>query len=818
MRFLFFLLSFLSINFVFGGAIKGKITDTNGEALPFANVYIKGTSIGTTSNLNGNYLLPLENGTHEIIFQYVGYQLFSKTITINDATVELNAQLEETEIKLSEVVVSASEDPAYAVIRAAIKKRPYYKNLTQKYACDVYIKGNQMLESAPTTMFGQEIGDLDGLLDTSGQGIIYLSESVSKLYYQRPDQYKEIMVSSKVSGDDNGFSFNQARGMDFSFYENTLFLNRALVSPIADNALDFYRYRLEGYFMEGDYKINKIEVTPKRSHDPAFSGYIYIIEDLWNIHSTDLIATKKAVQIDLLDTICFQQVHLSVQNPDTWMLFNQTLQFKLSIFGFKIKGTFVGVFNNYDLNIDFPKDFFNNEIMKIEAGSNQKTATYWDSIRPVPLTNQETIDYIKKDSINTILTSKIYLDSTDKVNNRFKLMNLLTGYSYNNSFKQTSFKIKSPIGLVQHNLVQGFTTNLTATYKKSFDAIKSRWIEIEPSLQYGFSDEIFRGNLQATYNFNHVKYNQLTIAGGQKVQQFNEREPVCTACNTWLNLLYRTNHARLFQNTYAKIKYQQELTNGIFFYGGVEYSQRSPLVNTTDFYIVNLLSRDPYDSNVPDNLEYEFLDHEAFIFNASFRLRYKQRYISYPNRKVMSESKLPDLWVHYEKGMSSDGSTNYDKIKLNVRKSFQTGVWGISRYNIEVGAFLNNQAVPFINYFHFDGNRTFLGKTETYHRSFFLLPYYERSTKNSYAMLHYEHDFNGILMSKIPLLKRLGWTTVIGTKGIYTFDQDEYFEVNLGINKIGWGLFRLFRVDFAVSMDTAYLLNYGVVFGYSLPF
>lgn len=818
MRFLYFFFFFFSANFIFAGTIKGKITDTKGESLPFANVYIKGTSIGTTSNLDGKYILPLENGTHEIVFQYVGYQLFSKKITINETTIELNAQLEEAEIKLSEVVVSASEDPAYRVIRAAIKKRPYYKNLVQKYACDVYIKGSQKIEDVPVKMFGQDLGDMDGLLDTNRQGIVYLSESVSKLYYQRPNQYKEVMVSSKISGDNNGFSFNQARGMDFNFYENSLFFNRALVSPIADNALDFYKYHLEGYFIEGDYKINKIEVTPKRSHAPAFSGYIYIIEDLWNIHSTDLIATKKAVQIDVLDTIRFKQVHLPVQSPDTWMIFNQTIQFKISVFGFGFNGTFVGVFKNYNLGIDFPKGFFSNEVMKIEEGSNQKTTTYWDSIRPVPLTNEETIDYIKKDSINTILTSQVYLDSIDKEDNQFKLINLLTGYTYNRSVKQTSFKIKSPLGTVQHNLVQGFALSLTAAYKKSFNEIKSRWFEIEPTIQYGISDEVFRGGLRATYNFNKTKYNQLTVSGGQKVQQFNAREPVCTACNTWLNLLYRTNHIRLYQNTFAKINYQQELTNGIFFDGGVEYSQRDPLVNTTEFYIVNLLSRDPYDSNIPSNAEYQFQSHEAVIFNASFRLRYKQRYISYPNQKVMLGSKLPDLWVHYEKGISVDGSTDYDKIKLNVRNSFQTGVWGISRYNIEVGAFLNNSAVPFMNYFHFDGNRTFLGKTENYYRSFFVLPYYDRSTNNSYAMLHYEHDFNGILMSKVPLLKRLGWTTVIGTKAIYTSDQAEYAEINLGINKIGWGVFRLFRVDVAASLDTSGFLNYGVVFGYFLPF
>ena len=66
----------------------------------------------------------------------------------------------------------------------------------------------------------KNLGDLGGTLDSNRQGIVYLSESEAKLYYQKPDQKKEEMISSKVSGNDNGFSFNRASLMDFDFYEN----------------------------------------------------------------------------------------------------------------------------------------------------------------------------------------------------------------------------------------------------------------------------------------------------------------------------------------------------------------------------------------------------------------------------------------------------------------------------------------------------------------------------------------------------------------------------------------------------------------------
>ena len=59
------------------GSIAGKLTDRemNGEPLPFANVTIKGTSKGTTSDYDGLYVLDkIEPGTYTVVFSFVGYE------------------------------------------------------------------------------------------------------------------------------------------------------------------------------------------------------------------------------------------------------------------------------------------------------------------------------------------------------------------------------------------------------------------------------------------------------------------------------------------------------------------------------------------------------------------------------------------------------------------------------------------------------------------------------------------------------------------------------------------------------------------------
>lgn len=808
------IVSFLYPNEILAATIQGRITNTQNEPLAFANVYIKNTLVGTTSNENGDYQLTVQEGTHDIVFQYVGYQTRTERVTVAEGEAEtLHIILQETKIELSEVVVSAAEDPAYRVIREAIKKRPYYKNLIQSYACKTYVKGLQKLADAPTSIFGVEVGDLDGILDTNRQGIVYLSESVSRLYYQRPDRYKEVMISSKVSGNDNGFSFNRASAMDFDFYENSLFLNRALVSPIADNAMNYYRYQLEGYYMEGDYKINKIKVIPKRSHDPAFGGYIYIVEDLWNIHSTELHVTNQSTQLDILDTLLFRQVYLPMRAPDTWMLFSHTIAFKISILGFAVDGVFVGVFNDYKIDTTFADGFFTNEIMVVEEGSNQKSEAYWDSIRPVPLTKEEDIDYVRKDSIRTVRTSKVYLDSVDAVSNRFKLINLIFGYTYNRSYERQQFTVGSPWSTFQYNPVQGATLNVRTSFRQDYDDIRSKWWQVDGGVQYGFSDRRVRGSFGGTYQFNRIHYNKLSASAGQEVRQFNERMPIATGPSTWNNLLYNRNFIRVYDKRFANVQYEQELINGVRMYAEAEYSRRLPLSNTTDFYIMNLIDNFGFSRNIPDNPDYTFDAHEAFVGSLRLRLRFKQTYMSYPNEKILFRSPYPDVYLSYYKGISSDGSTNFDKATINVRDAFSTGVWGIGKFSVEAGAFLNNEAVQFVDFFHFDGNRIFLGRSKNYYRSFFVMPYYENSTRNSYAMLHYEHDFNGILLSRVDGFKKLGWTLVTGFNALYTPDHEEYFENYIGLNNLGFSVFRFFRLDLAMSYNRNGVRSLAFVFG-----
>ena len=331
------------------GTVKGRVIDSGGAPLAFATVYEEGTTNGTTSNGEGYYQLTLEEGRRTIIAQFVGYQRKAiEVVIIPTENIQLDFQLEDEALMLQEVVVSAREkDHARQIIRNTIKKRKYYRDEVAAFACDVYLKGLQRLDKKPKSLLGMTI-DID-------TGIVYLSESVSKLKFRQPNKVNEVMISSKVSGNNNAFSYNQASELLINLYDNSFFVEgvseRPFISPIASNALLYYDYKMAGTIIENGLYINKIRVIPKRATDPVFSGYIYIIEDSWRLYSVDVLTTKSN-GIEFLDSLTFNQVFAPVGN-DIWMPISQRFTFKFKVFGFQGSGHFTAVYRNYKVQPNY---------------------------------------------------------------------------------------------------------------------------------------------------------------------------------------------------------------------------------------------------------------------------------------------------------------------------------------------------------------------------------------------------------------------------------------------------------------------------------
>jgi hypothetical protein len=797
--------------------IKGTVTDEKGNPLPFVNIYIKDTYISTTTNDIGKYELNVKNtGTSIILYQFVGFKTEKRSVDVSIPQT-INVTLFEENYQLNEVVINAKENPANEIIRKAIANRKQNSEKTARYTADFYSRGIFRVKNLPKSIMGQKLDFFDEMIDSTRSGILYLSETVSKVTFQKPDKMKEIIVASKVSGNDNGFSFNNAASANFDLYENYVEFDTKVVSPIADNAFSYYKYKFEGSIIdENNRLIDKIKVISKRNTEPAFNGYIYIVDDSYAIYAVDVSVTGKQIQNPALNTLTIKQNYSYNNTNKIWAKNTQTLDFEAGFLGVNISGRFTYVFSNFEFEKQFDKKTFGSEILKFEKDANKKENSFWETIRPVPLTDEETKDYLKKDLLQEKKKSKVYLDSIDSKRNKFRFFDILNGYTYSNSYNKWSINYDGPLLNTSFNTVQGWKTQIGLAYSKR-DVEKRTYARFGTKIDFGFSEKKLRGIGFYTQKFNNINNSTLSINGGNMVSQFNSNNPISNIVNTVSSLFFVNNFMKLFEKNFISGNFSREIINGLNMNLNLEYSERKPLFNTTNQTAVK--SNDTYFSNNPllpnDFVTPGLIKHNLVKVGINSRIVLGQKFITRPDGKynIGNDGKYPVINLGYEKAMAATNKNyEFDLLTSQVTHDLSFGNKGELTLNLRAGKFFNANNISFVDYKHFNGNQTHVSNGDAYTNVFNNLPYYAASTNNSYFEAHFEHNDKGFIMNKIPLLNKLQSQLVLGFHNLAIPERKPYQEFTIGLDNLGFGKFKMFRVDYVRSYQNGYQGD-AVIFG-----
>ena len=854
------------------GVVKGTISGSDGSKLAFANVAVRGDATSTGSNDQGQYALRLPAGRYDLVFQYVGCRPRTEAVRVpsGDSALVLNVQLAPEAYSLGEVTVRSSDrDPAYAIIQQAQQWRPYHRREVAAFRARVYSKSLGRILETPGKIMG-----LFKLGPDIKPGIFYLSESLSDIAFTQPNIIKERMLSSRVSGDSRGISFNRASaGRGLNFYDNLIksgFSERGFVSPIAASAMLFYQYELMGSTRQVDGSlVHKIRVTPRRRTDPVFTGFIYIVEGSWRIHSIDLNLGKEA-QLDYVDGLHIGQLFAPAPgNPNVWVMQSQQLRANLSGLGFKGSAYITSVISNYASVVptystppvapvpapavpDAParretaadiRKFKPNlrglgaqvrrqvkqarrdsarrdplaqmprgEVQRIEKGANERDTSYWAQIRPVPLSDEEKKDYRTKGSTEVIRRSRPYQDSMDRKRNRFEPINLAVGgYTYRNSFKQTSFTVQPVANIVQYNTVEGVVANARVEFAKRTD--DRRFVTLAPVLRYGFSNRQLSPSVGLVWQFDPVVLRQFSLVAGRTVENFDHNSQLTPAINSLYTLFANYNYAKLYRRDGLDLTFLTEPMNGLTLRTTASYFNRRELFNTTDRLIVDVKDRaftpnQPVAEEAPGGTG--FGQSKALTLGASLDFKPGQRYINRPDGKFNLGSKWPTFNVQGRLAVPHVLGTDvrYLLLQAGVNQRIDLGLLGTSSYRMNVGGFVGKQeGLTFADFRHFSGNRTLLTGNFS---DFQLLDYYQYSTRAAYQEAHYDHHFNGFIFNKIPLLRRLKWQEVFSLNYLHTAQAGHYVELGAGIEHV----FKLLRVDFYTALQAGQRTGTGVRAGF----
>lgn len=808
--------------------VEGKVRDTEGNILPFASILVKGTSMGVTANNSGNFSIHLSPGNYTLECRYVGYASQEKSITLKSGNETVNFVLSVQQLTLKEIIVKeGGEDPAYEIIRKAISKRPFYEKQVKAFEVQVYIKDLIRLIDFPDKIFGQKIPEENKTqmgLDSSGKGIIYLSESVNKVSMRQPNDFKLEVISSRVSGS-NGFGFDFP--VVISFYKNnvSIFSNqlnpRGFISPIADGALKFYKYKFLGSFFEEGNEVNVIKVIPRRDYQPLFSGIINITENDWRIFSCDLTITKKS-QLEILDTLRISQILMPVKG-NVWRVKSQVLHFRLDQFNVKASGNFVNVYSDYNLNPDFPKKYFDRVLIKYDTAVNKKPHAYWDSIRPVPLEPEEIKDYQTKDSAFATRKDVIErnIDSLRKKQGRLKITDVFwsginrTHYSSTGDYQ---IHFDPLLKTLQYNTVEGLAINPSLTLSKQISQSDTK-VTFIADARYGFNNHHINPWAGFVFSSNDSfdidkKFNRRSffIAGGKRVSQFFKESDITGLGNSIGTLLYGQNNMKIYENYFAKTGFRKQWESGTKFLIEGEYEDRLPIENTTDF-ILNKKWLSRFTPNYPvEVLSSQFSQHQAVLIHSSLRVTPGQRYIQFPQSKLAIGSKYPTFTLDYTKGLKNilGSDIDYDKWSFNIEGEANLKMAGSIKYNITTGGFLNTGSVFVQDYKHF--YTSFSHIAGEYVKSLQTSTDYQFSNTSSfYTELLFEHHSNGLITNKIPLLKKWNWNLVEGTNAIYINPKTKYAELFIGLENI----FKMIRIDIVGGFQNGFksIYTYRVGFG-----
>lgn len=785
--------------FAFGQVtIKGKVTNVdNGDPIPFANVVVRGTTLGTTTDFEGNYTLALRSFADSLQVSYLGYISQTKAIEKSPA-VTINFQLVPSTFNLSEVVFSAGENPAFEILRKTVKaKNNFDKRNLKAYESDNYTK----IELALNEVEGRfkeinQVKKILGVLDSikqltndEGKKIlpIFFSESYSKFYYRTdPILKKEIILNSKLTGVgiSDGTTVAQITGsvfQEYNFYRNWLtILEKEFVSPIADGWRTFYDYDLLDSVLVGGDSCYMLKVYPLREQDLAFSGLIWINKENYSLKQVDL-AIAESANLNFVETIKIQQELVPTENG-----FQLPAKTRVLIKIGKLTDNSVGLLakfynssSDFVINNPHPPNFYLKAV-ELSQDFDQGEEVFWQEVRPEPLTSEELVSRQMVDTLARLPVVRFYSEG---------IKFLSTGF-----LPVGNLDLGPWTGLANYNDIEGF--RLGAGLRTNLKFSKS--VVLTGYLAYGFGDQQFKYFASATKILDKNRWTTIQVNTQKEIDQVGleienlQLNSVFLAATRFgtLNNAYYSTHYRFIA--------QREVFRGFNLTGGMSWKHFDP---TFPF---------SYEDQNTGKLKSDF---DLANINLGFRYGRDEIFVINDNQRIsLGPLKWPIFDFRFSQGLDRlGGEIQYQRYQMSVYHKLNLGLLGVSRYELRTG--MVRGVVPFPLLENHIGNETFFYTTAAFNQMNIA-----EFASDRFLSLKYGHSFEGFGFNQIPLIKRLKWRAVGNANLLWGSVSDEnlfvvpefdengnqipafgfldpskpYVELGYGIENI----FKFFRVDF----------------------
>jgi hypothetical protein len=740
-------------------------------------VQVKQWKHGTVTKENGTYELELEPGKYDLVISMVGFKSQVITIVIERANYVQNIILEPDDTKkLSEVVVKGKvRDRSEEIIRQVIRRKDSIQSTAGPYSCTVYIKAVQ--EDSLKIKGRKKKSRIDTLVASAQATIAENTEldrmAMAEIVLQldkAPQGTKEERLGVTKRGNTDGLFFLSTTQGDFNFYNNLVktpaVSETPFLSPISYSGLLAYRFRIIRTQHQGGRKLYVISVKPRQISNATVEGEITIADSLWVIlHTRFKLPTYHLPEYDFFEV---EQTYDRISDT-AWMITRQQFTYYSKSNNAKKSGVTIATYKNFTLHKQFDKKHFGVEISATAQEAYEKDSSFWESNRSEPLTEKEVRFIHYKDSVYRARHTKAYLDSLDRLTNKITWKKWLwSGQVFNNHEKETHWTIPPLPGLYQPFAFGGTRIMAWVGYHKTFPSRRAIWIS--PNISYGIRNRDINGSITFRHLYNPFNRGILRISAGRDFQLIYQGD-------AWINQIKRSS---VYLDNAFGIGHELELVNGLFLYTEFDISFRRS--------VSNYKTNPQVDSLFGDYLE----NNQAIAFepyNASYgklRLAYtpRQRYIREPREKIILGSAWPTFYVSLRKGIPGlfNSQVDFDYLEFGIEQELKLGLAGVSTYNVRSGSFINTKELRLVDYkFQRRGDPfLFMNPNEAFQSLDSTFPVFKR-----FYQAHFVHDFNGALINKIPLLKKLQLREVAGGGFLIAPERSlRYIETFAGIERV----------------------------------
>lgn len=773
--------------------IMGTVRDgETKEPIPFVNIIVPGTTTGTLTDFNGNYALEFKPQGDSIKAFLIGYNSMIRPVQHNQFQT-IDFELSQQNLNLPEVTIRYQGNPAEVLIEKVIRNKD--KNSLQSfqsYEYEAYTKiqldANNISERFRDRKMLDKFDFVWNYLDTStlnGKSYlpVFITETLSDVYFRKsPRSRKEIITASSMSGLENA-SVSQFFGHlseQVDFYKNyiTLF-EKSFVSPIADFAVDYYKF----YLVDSAYIGNKwcyhIMFKPRRKQELTFSGNLWINDTSFAVRKFQMRLPDDA-NVNFINDMEVEQEFEWTDNL-FWMLTRDVLNVDFNIMDDSKKtigffGHRTTLYRNFQFDVPESKRFFRlSTDVFIDPDATGKPREFWEDKRPEKLSAKEMGIYTMVDSVKSIPAFRTYTDI---------IYGIFTGYLCWGKFELGPYS-----KLFSYNGIEGARFRLGMRTANSL----SKKIQVEAYLAYGTLDRQFKYGGDLIYMFSKNPRRDLQASFKYDVEQLGSSPYAFSTDNILSSLFHRGPNNKLTMVRDYRISYEHEWYTGLINRVHLIHREIFPL-GSTEFITF------PDQGGSPRFMNSIFTSE----IQIDTRLSFRERFLAAEFARVTISSVYPIIQVSYTYGFPRVFNSDYEfhKLALNISEWFNFATIGWSKYIIEAGKIWGTLPYPLLR-IH-DGNQSFF--YDEYASN--LMNYYE-FVSDTWITASFTHHFAGLLFNKIPLVRKLKWREVAHVRAVYGILSDEnaryslfpgnmrslapqpYWEAGAGIENI----FKVIRVD-----------------------